>query len=64
MNNQDSPGEINFCACMGPMYDEPYCYCEMLRRGLPLNNAERQKSEDSLRRVFKEIFGDKDDNLK
>lgn len=25
---------INLCACMGPMYGEPYCYCSMKSRGL------------------------------
>jgi hypothetical protein len=27
-------GEISLCACIGAMYGEPYCYCEMERRGL------------------------------
>jgi len=27
-------GELSACACMGPMYDEPYCSCEMVSRGL------------------------------
>jgi hypothetical protein len=25
---------VNLCACMGPRYGDPYCYCEMKRRGL------------------------------
>ncbi|KWA84116.1 hypothetical protein WL29_22385 [Burkholderia ubonensis] len=28
-------GDISLCACLGPVYDEPYCPCEMRRRGLP-----------------------------
>lgn len=28
----------NLCACMGAMYNEPYCYCEMERRGLDMDN--------------------------
>jgi hypothetical protein len=27
-------GKISMCACMGPGYGEPYCPCEMSRRGL------------------------------
>jgi hypothetical protein len=30
------------CACMGPMYGEPYCYCIMKARGLPLNTKARK----------------------
>lgn len=29
------------CACIGPMYGEPYCLCEMRRRGLKLNEEAR-----------------------
>jgi len=34
-------GEISMCACMGPMYGEAHCYCQMKRLGLPLNDEER-----------------------
>jgi hypothetical protein len=27
-------GEINLCGCLGAMYGEPYCPCEMVRKGL------------------------------
>ena len=27
-------GEINMCGCMGPMYGEPYCPCQMKQKGL------------------------------
>ncbi|KVP39856.1 hypothetical protein [Burkholderia ubonensis] len=30
-----SRGEVSLCACIGPVYGEPYCACEMRRRGLP-----------------------------
>ena len=30
----DYGDEMNLCACMGPMYGEPYCYCQMKQRGL------------------------------
>ncbi len=29
------------CACMGPMYGEPHCPCDMTRLGLPMNVAAR-----------------------
>ena len=32
----------HFCACMGPMYGEPYCYCTMKREGLSLNTEARE----------------------
>lgn len=28
-------GEISLCACLGAAPGEPYCPCEMTRRGLP-----------------------------
>lgn len=28
-------GEVSLCACLGPVYGEPYCPCEMRRRGMP-----------------------------
>lgn len=30
--------EIAFCACMGPIANDPYCPCEMKRRGLEPTN--------------------------
>lgn len=33
-------GRVRMCACMGPQCGEPYCPCEMTRRGL-LPSAER-----------------------
>lgn len=47
-------GGINMCACMGPMYGEPHCYCKMISLGIPLSVervtalAEAQKSLDAL----------------
>ncbi len=32
---------VSPCACLGPMYGEPHCFCEMQRKGLPLNTAAR-----------------------
>ena len=49
---------LSACACMGPMYDEPHCYCEMKRRELPLNTvareADRKKLAEALDTFFKE----------
>lgn len=25
---------MNACACLGPAYGEPYCYCQMKQKGL------------------------------
>lgn len=49
--------DINFCACMGPRYDEPYCYCEMKRRGLPLNEPARKEAEQCLKEAMDRMFG-------
>ena len=47
---------LNACACMGPMYNEPHCYCRMVSMKLPLNTqareAERQRSEEQLTKLF------------
>lgn len=36
-------GELNLCACLGAFPGEPYCPCQMTRRGLPPSPA-RQKA--------------------
>lgn len=44
------------CACLGPMYGEIYCICQMEARGLPLNeparDIERQRSETQMKLLF------------
>jgi len=50
-------GEISMCACMGPMYGEPHCYCTMQRLGLPLNQAEREKDRIRLEAQLAKLFG-------
>lgn len=35
-------GEINMCACLGAAPGEPYCPCEMDRRGLAPSPARQQ----------------------
>lgn len=46
-----------FCSCIGPAYDEPFCYCEMVRQGLPFNEDARKESEARMTKTLGEIFG-------
>ena len=48
-------GELNLCACMGPMYGEPHCPCRMTRLGLP-PSAERLAAEDASDARMKELI--------
>lgn len=41
-------GDTDQCACMGPMFGEPLCWCDMKRAGLPLNEAARAESHRKL----------------
>lgn len=37
---------MNLCACMGPQRGDPFCHCEMKRRGLePTGPSEQEKRE-------------------
>ena len=45
------------CACLGPMYNEPYCYCQMEARKLPLNDAAREVERLKDEADFKRLFG-------
>lgn len=49
-------GEISLCACMGPMYNEPHCYCTMVRLGLPLS-PERAEANEKANIRLNELFG-------
>lgn len=51
-------GEINMCACMGPVYGEPFCSCEMGRRGLGMSVAHKDAMKATEER-FKAFFGAK-----
>ena len=42
-------GPINFCACMGPRFGQPYCPCEMQRRGLSDGKEYRWSEADVAR---------------
>jgi predicted amino acid racemase len=50
-------GEISLCACIGPMYGEPYCACRMKQEGLehimesnPLRITENKRFEEDMRK--------------
>lgn len=48
---------MNVCACLGPMYNEPYCYCEMKRQSLnmdnnPLRIEAEAKSKEQMSKMF------------
>lgn len=55
--------EDTWCACMGPQYGEPYCYCEMKRRGLQMSKQHDWSPEDieKLNKALAEIFNWKKD---
>ncbi len=43
------------CACMGPMYGEPYCPCQMDVRGLA-RSAESIAAEEKANADLKKLF--------
>lgn len=48
-------GEISACACLGPMYDEPYCGCEMVSRELERSSRvaiETAEANERLKKLF------------
>lgn len=47
---------MSACACMGPVYGEQYCPCEMKRRGLP-SSPEHIKANEEAERKLDELFG-------
>ena len=44
------------CACMGPMYGEPYCYCQMEDRGLPMDGPIRKAAEEKSQAERKKLW--------
>ena len=50
---------MKLCACMGPMYGEPYCVCKMKELGLPLNEEARQADHER----FMELIADLQDKI-
>lgn len=48
--------EPSFCACMGRVYGEPFCPCEMSRRELPMSKAhviQAEKDKAELDKLFR-----------
>lgn len=48
--------EFIACACMGAVYGEPYCPCEMSQRGLP-SSPEHVAANEKANRELGELFG-------
>ena len=44
-------GEISLCACLGAAPGEPYCPCEMDRRGLAPSAGRQQETADANQRL-------------
>ena len=55
MSSQNStPKFLGPCACLGPMYGDPYCHCEMVARGLepsPIPKEEADALKAALERL-------------
>lgn len=47
---------FHLCACMGPLYGEPHCLCEMSRRGLPLNETARTAETARLKEAVSKVL--------
>jgi hypothetical protein len=48
-------GKVSACACMGPLRGDPYCFCEMNRRGLtptPSSPEEDAQLKAALAKMF------------
>ena len=48
---------MNACACMGPMYGESHCICQMEARGLPLNTEARAIEAAKSGPLLENLFG-------
>ena len=48
---------MNTCACLGPMYGEPYCYCQMKDMKLPLNTVAREEANKESKEELNKLFG-------
>jgi hypothetical protein len=52
-------GSLSLCGCLGPMYGEPYCPCEMKRKGLEEvmeNNPRRKAADEKSEKMWKEFM--------
>lgn len=52
----DKQGMWSACACIGEVYGEPLCPCQMARAGLPKSVEHVQAQEESKKRL-KELWG-------
>jgi hypothetical protein len=50
---------MDACACIGPVHGEPYCYCEMRQRGLPLNEQARAEDKRKLEAALDKLFAER-----
>lgn len=55
--NDEQTSFFGPCACIGPQYGEPYCFCQMMARGLPLNTEARIESVKLANEKLDAIFG-------
>lgn len=46
----------SMCACMGPMYGEPFCPCMMEKRGLPMDGPVRKAAEAESKKQWDKSF--------
>lgn len=53
--NANTNFKRGICACMGPGYGEPYCYCTMMEKGIPLNEAARELARIESEKQFAAI---------
>lgn len=49
-------GLVHACACLGRQGSDPYCPCEMNRRGLQRSLKESVETSESINEAFKQIF--------
>lgn len=49
-------GMGSLCACMGPMYGEPHCPCQMHRLGLPMDGPIRKAAEAESKKEWDKSF--------
>lgn len=46
---------INLCACLGPMYGEPLCYCRMEQHVMD-SNPIRQAADEASAKAWSKLF--------
>lgn len=49
-------GEINMCACMGRIGEDPYCPCEMTAKGLTPTNTWTPEKIAELEQALTKVF--------